>query len=334
MSSILFGPGFGLAALGRPRRGAGWVAATALVAALSAFTIWMFVPLFAVLLGGLVDTFVVGYRTTREPPFRWIQAKTIAMVLVTFACLLGVRFFITESFKMPSSSMYPTLEIGDHLMINKLASPEPGDVIVFRYPCDSDRDYIKRMIAKGGDTVEVRCNVVYVNGKPIANTLVQGSDSCSYRDYDEHDHRWFARQCSRYRETLGSHTYEVFHDPERPARDSKGNEGDRRDFPWREMAEPPNCGLADEGVKPMTVPVLGKIVEVKTEQAAAACEPQLHYVVPPNHVFVLGDNRNNSNDSRIWGSVPLSDVKGRLTGIWLTKRPGELASFGRFGSVD
>src|SRR5206468_2579101 len=103
---------------------------------------------------------------------------------------LALRAFVIEAFKIPSSSMYPTLEIGDHIFVNKfiygvripytrtkffeLRGPERGEVIVFIYPCDPDRDYIKRVVALASDSVEVRCNVVYVNGVAVQNELIQG----------------------------------------------------------------------------------------------------------------------------------------------------------------
>src|SRR6185503_16013706 len=108
----------------------------------------------------------------------------------------------------------PTLEIGDHLFVNKfiygiripytnvkflqLRGPHRGEVIVFQYPCDPDRDYIKRVIALAGDTVEVRCNVVYVNGQPIPSKVIEGH-RCEYNDHDETTDKWSLKQCSRYR---------------------------------------------------------------------------------------------------------------------------------------
>jgi signal peptidase I len=340
LASLFLGFGFGQAALGRPRRGAAWLAGVMIACALSALTIWALALAFAGWVGAAIDAFVLGYRAhasrlrrTDESPFRWVSASTIAILISTVTCALALRMFVVESFKVPASSMNPTLEIGDHFMISKLATAELGDVIVFKYPCDPQRDYVKRLIARAGDTVEVRCNVVYVNGKPIPNKLVQDASACSYRDYDEQAGRWFGRQCSRYRETLGSHTYEVFHDPERPARDASAEHtGDARDFPTRTLVVPPSCTLTSD-LPTHGTNQHGKVVEVKPEGSVDACAPQVHYVVPPDHVFVMGDNRNNSNDSRVWGGVPTSAIKGRLVGIWGSLTPDGW-SLARFGSVD
>jgi len=252
---------------------------------------------------------------------------------------------VIEAFKIPSSSMYPTLEIGDHIFVNKflyglhipytniklleLRGPRRGEVIVFTYPCNEDRDYIKRVVALAGDTVEVRCNVVFVNGKPVPSAVTAAA--FGYDDYDEDVDRWYHRQCSRYRETVAGHSYETFHDPERPARDAaiakqqEPPQGDEHDFPHRGEA-PPSC---TEG-KPVPQ-VMGKLVDTKSEAIAKPCEPQLHYVVPDDHVFVMGDNRNNSNDSRAWGSVPIEKIKGKALFIWLSyksfnlKRPWDFS---------
>ena len=94
-----------------------------------------------------------------------------------------VRSFVVQAFKIPSSSMEPTLLIGDHLLVNRLSyavkvpftdivllrlgKPERGDVVVFRYPVDRTKDFIKRVIAKEGDVVEIKDKVVYINGNRV-----------------------------------------------------------------------------------------------------------------------------------------------------------------------
>lgn len=284
------------------------------------------------ILDGLVDELVKRppKSTTRD----YVESIGAAILIA-----LALRAFVVEAFKIPSSSMYPTLEIGDHIFVNKfiygmripwtdikfleLRAPKRGEVIVFKYPCDPERDYIKRVVALENDTVEVRCNVVYINGNPVASKLVQGQ-GCSYEDYDERDSSWFTRYCSRYEEIAEAGTYHTYHDAERPSRDARAVEGslvsgDQRDFPLRSDLSPPSCEASDDRLKAGDiVQVKGPIVETKPEPIAGACEPQLHYKVPPGHVFVMGDNRNNSNDSRVWGAVPIENIKGKALFIWLS----------------
>ncbi len=255
---------------------------------------------------------------------------------------LALRAFVIEAFKIPSSSMYPTLEIGDHIFVNKfiygiripwtstkffqIRSPERGEVIVFMQPCEPERDYIKRVVALENDTVEVRCNVVYVNGEAVPNKLIEG-EGCTYDDFDEINKKWFTRQCSRYREIADDLHYDTYHDADRPLRDERerGNHGllngDTKDFPLLSGAHfPPSCSTNPDG-EPLVAPnqKRGELVERHPGQASAsACDQQLHYVVPPGHVFVMGDNRANSNDSRYWGSVPVENIKGKALFIWLS----------------
>ena len=267
---------------------------------------------------------------------------------------LALRAFVVEAFKIPSSSMYPTLEIGDHIFVNKfiygvripwtrtklfeLRGPHRGEVIVFIYPCDPDRDYIKRVVAVENDTVEVRCNVVYINGTAVPNKLVEPAAiqeqrggkpvtitaGCEYDDFNESEGSWFSRLCSRYQETTESGTHDTFHDPERPSRDARAlagtlTSGDQRDFPSRSNPVAPSCRDSDDRLRSGPADqVTGTIVETKSELTATSCEPQMHYKVPPGHVFVMGDNRNNSNDSRVWGSVPIENIKGKALFIWLS----------------
>lgn len=104
-------------------------------------------------------------------------------LLIAAIIALIVRSFFIQAFKIPSSSMEPTLLIGDHLLVNRLSyivkvpftdivllnlgSPARGDVVVFRFPKDRDKDFIKRVIATEGETVEIRDKGIFINGKPI-----------------------------------------------------------------------------------------------------------------------------------------------------------------------
>lgn len=96
----------------------------------------------------------------------WLEPLAIALVLA-----LLIRTFIVEPFKIPSGSMRMTLIEKDRILVNKFeydfSEPERGDVIVFKFPEDPKRDFIKRMIAKGGETVEIRDGDIYVDGKIV-----------------------------------------------------------------------------------------------------------------------------------------------------------------------
>ncbi|MGA2106868.1 MAG: signal peptidase I [Syntrophorhabdales bacterium] len=117
---------------------------------------------------------MVQKSKTRE----YVESLLIAAVIA-----LLVRGFVVQAFRIPSGSMEPTLLVGDHLLVNRLSyemklpftdvvlldlgSPEKGDVVVFTYPEDRSKDFIKRVIGIGGDTVQIRNKVVYVNGERI-----------------------------------------------------------------------------------------------------------------------------------------------------------------------
>jgi signal peptidase I len=331
-------PGFVPGLLGREYEMAAWLAANALVAGSCALSIWMVPVFFTLRIVEAVYGFRVG-RRPRDPGTRasWIGA--LGALGLGIATAVVLRMFVVESFRIPSSAMLPTLVVGDHFMAEKLSrhlrASAPGDVIVFQHPCEP-RTYVKRVIAVANDTVEIRCNVVHLNGTPLASKLVtdsggSGGEGCSYRDADEGAGVWYLKHCSEYTETAGGHSYRVYHDAERPSRDQRReamSEGDSRDFPQRDPT-PPSCpafaAAAGSNQRP------GSFVE--TAPQAGPCDRQLHYVVPAGHVFVLGDNRANSNDSRYWGSVPVENIVGRVNGIWLTI--GESGtSLSRFGGID
>jgi signal peptidase I len=185
------------------------------------------------------------------PPFKksvvreYLESIVVAVILALF-----IRTFVVQAFKIPTGSMETNLLIGDHLLVNKMVyspswgSLEPrllpkkgiqrGHVVVFKYPQEPARDFIKRVIGLPGETVEIRNKVVYINEKPL--------DEAAYVHFLE--------------------------PPLSPGDPEFGVRGDDRD----------NWG------------------------------PQ---TVPPGQLFVMGDNRDNSKDSRFWGFLPEDQVKGR-----------------------
>ena len=165
--------------------------------------------------------------------------ETVEAILVALLLALVIRTFVVQAFKIPSGSMLPTLQIGDHILVNKFIygprlevpltqwslgqlpgfrEPRAGDVIVFIYPKERDKDFIKRIVAVAGQTVEARGNQVFVDGKKAEDP---------HAHYEKRDHVDFGP-----------------------------------------------------------------------------------YTVPAGHVFVMGDNRDESYDSRFWGPVPIQDIKG------------------------
>jgi signal peptidase I len=166
-----------------------------------------------------------------------IEAIVVAVILALF-----IRTFVVQAFKIPSGSMMNTLLIGDHILVNKFIygvklpfvkktiipvhNPQRGDIIVFEFPEDPSKDFIKRVIGIGGDTIEIRNKQLIVNGTPVKNI------------------------------------HAIYNDPK----------------------------IYDGRTQPRDN--LGPIK------------------VPQGKLFVMGDNRDSSYDSRFWGFVDLSAVKG------------------------
>jgi signal peptidase I len=204
---------------------------------------------------------------------------------------LFLRSFVVEAYRIPSGSMFPTLEIGDYIFVNKfiyglrlpltnlkvadeIRPPRFGEVIVFQHPKEPDKDLIKRVIGVPGDTVELRDDQLYVNGRPVARRHLTGD--CRYEDYEEEADRWQARSCEAYLETLDGARFTTYVDG-----------GDRHAHSFG----------------PITVPA--------------------------HSVFVLGDNRDNSSDSRYWGFVPFDHIKGRAMVVWWASNAEEGLKTGR-----
>jgi signal peptidase I len=314
-------------------------------------------------LDALVDEHLV--QGSKSVVREYVESIGIAIVIA-----LLLRAFVVEAFKIPSSSMVHTLEIGDHIFVNKflygvrvpftdtklfsLRQPKRGDVIVFVNPCDG-RDFIKRIVATAGDTVEVRCNILYINGKAVPEKLID--PACHYWNLpDEGGTHWEDAACSEYEADLDGTVFETLHDPDRPARDRGRKTGaggdhygdrnafDSKDFPLGTGDQvdfndpwPNTCARSQTRTPDAPLDFKGKFERslAPGEEPADACAPQQHYVVPPGYVFCMGDNRANSSDSRVWGPVPVDNIKGKALFIWLAfpDRPGATFDMKRMGQI-
>jgi signal peptidase I len=183
--------------------------------------------------------------TVRE----YFESIVIAVILALF-----IRTFIVQAFKIPTGSMEENLLIGDHLLVNKfifgptasalertllpIGTVKRGDIVVFKYPEEPDRDFIKRVIGLPGETVEVRQKKVFINDKPLSewytHFLQPAAAASEFHEVTSID----------LRERYGPHT------------------------------------------------------------------------VPANEYFVMGDNRDNSQDSRYWGTLPRDYIKGKALVIY------------------
>lgn len=244
--------------------------------------------------------------------------------------IILVRSFVAEPFNIPSSSMVPSLYTGDFIVVNKASyglrlpithtkildtgTPKHGDVVVFRYPENPKRYYIKRVIGVGGDTVAFRGDKLTINGKEvktmpvsyemaeslnanlfpkvIANQTLSDEERASYAKEEEQHARY-------YTETLGEHTYQVRY---------LGDLNSASDAPFLKANSP----------------------ELTSSQGKS-----WQITVPEGQYFVMGDNRDRSEDGRFWGFVSEGHLAGRATYIWMHKEAGlKLPSFGRVGAID
>jgi signal peptidase I len=257
------------------------------------FALFLFLLLVITGLVWLVESVVLRKRRSKEAKQPWWVEYSISFFPVILIVFM-LRSFLVEPFKIPSSSMVPTLLVGDFILVNKftygirlpvlnlkiidLGNPKHGDVMVFRYPEDPSLDYIKRVVGVPGDRIEYRNKRLTINGVvvPVRQT----------EDYLSKERMQFSR---RYVESLDGVDHEILLDDDAPAVTA----------PARSFSFAGNCNY---------------------NSGAMAC------TVPPGHYFMMGDNRDNSSDSRVWGFVPDQNIVGKAFFIWLN-----LNELGRFG---
>jgi signal peptidase I len=256
----------------------------------------------------LADKFVLAKGRAagaREPWWVEYPKSFFPVLLIVFL----LRSFVAEPFKIPSSSMRPTLDVGDFILVNKFAyglrlpileqkfvpfsDPQRGDVVVFRYPLNPSQDFIKRVVGLPGDTVAYKDKKLTVDGVPWTQ---QSAGMYSYLEGLRFESM---EQFSEAVPTAGeakAHLAAV--DPALPS----VSPGQVRAFAGRD-----NCDYNSDG-------------------SGFVCK------VPAAQYFVMGDNRDRSDDSRYWGFVPDDHLRGRAFFIWFNWDDISGLAFKRVGS--
>jgi signal peptidase I len=250
-----------------------------------------------------VDVTQAKERLIMQPWWLDWTAGLFPVIAVVFV----LRSFLFEPFKIPSGSMIPTLWVGDLILVNKFhygvrlpvinlkitdGNPvERGDVMVFRYPPKPNLDYIKRVIGLPGDEIAYLNKQLTINGQPVPKTPLP--------DFFEEDSLRYIKQFEE-RIPLGDkpeasvtsmRLHRLLNDADRPAFVPGADE-----FMFKD-----NCRYTVEGV---------------------TCK------VPAGHYFMMGDNRDNSLDSRYWGFVPEKNIVGKAFFVWMNF--GNLKRIGAF----
>jgi len=252
------------------------------------FALIMFLLLLVTGIIWLLDKYVLrGKRAADSKEPWWVEySKSFFPVILAVFVL---RSFVVEPFKIPSSSMVPTLHVGDFILVNRytyglrlpiinkkiveIGQPQRGDVMVFHYPNNPSIDYIKRVVVLPGDVLVYRDKRLWLNG--MEQKKQRGDDY----NYVENSLNFVHTE--QYKENLSGHEHAVLINPDMPSVHLSNVD----EFPLHEQ-----CSYSAE---------------------------EMRCTVPDGHYFMMGDNRDNSRDSRYWGFVPDEMIVGKAFFIWM-----------------
>ncbi|HWW68974.1 MAG TPA: signal peptidase I [Duganella sp.] len=226
----------------------------------------------------------------------WIEYSGSFFPVIALVFVL--RSFLYEPFKIPSSSMVPTLLVGDLILVNKFTygirlpvlnkkiiqinDPKRGDVMVFKYPRDMSQDYIKRVVGVPGDKITYENKRLTVNGVEVKYTPLD--------DYLDDERLVYNKQ---YQEALTGVTHRILNNERAPTL----NPAEVQQFPLK-------------------------------EESCTYTYDSFTCVVPKGNYFMMGDNRDNSLDSRYWGFVPDKNIVGKAFFVWMN-----LGNLRRIGGI-
>lgn len=218
-----------------------------------------------------------------------------SMALAVLAALT-IRWLFLEAYVIPSGSMFPTLLKNDHIFVNKMiygirfpfseqwmvkfSEPQRGDIIVFKYPKDMNTFFIKRTVGIPGDKIKFENGILYVNDRAQEKVVPQSS-----KDFDYLREEDFKSE-GGYHDTKSNYVH------------------------FTELLE----GSSDQSKSDGTV--AHSILMKKGEVMGFPGDGE--WVVPEEHLFVMGDNRYNSHDSRFWDFVPKKNILGKAGFVWLS----------------